>query len=57
MSEPFEEDGYVWEPRSDERAVAHLRFDPDHGSEVILINAQWAVEVGKRWNVLHGESL
>lgn len=57
MSEPFEEDGYVWEPGSDERAVAHLRFDPDHGTDLTLINAPWALEVGKPWDVLYGESL
>jgi ApeA N-terminal domain 1 len=57
MSEPFQEDGYVWEPGSEERAVAQLRFDPDHGTELTLINAPWAVEVGKQWDVLHGESL
>ena len=57
MSEPFQEDGYVWEPGSEERAVAQLRFDPDHGTGLTLINAPWAVEVGKQWDVLHGESL
>jgi hypothetical protein len=57
MNEPFEEDGYVWEPKSEERAVAHLRFDPELGTKLTLINAPWAVEVRGQWDVLHGESL
>src|ERR1035437_952880 len=57
MSESFDEDGFLWEPGSEDRAPAHLRFDPDYGTELTVINAPWAVEAGARWEVLHGESL
>ena len=30
---------------------------PDHGTDLTLINAPWALEVGKQWDVLYGESL
>lgn len=57
MSETFDQDGYVWEPGSEDRASAHVRFDPESGTVLTLINAPWALDVGKRWQVLHGESL
>jgi hypothetical protein len=57
MIEPFEEDGYIWEPGSEDRALTRLRFDPDRGTELTLVNAPWVADVGDRWDVLHGESL
>jgi hypothetical protein len=57
MSEPIEEDGYVWELGSNDRASARLRFDPKHGTKLTLINAPWALEFRQQWDALHGESL
>jgi hypothetical protein len=57
MSELFEDDGYIWPPGSDDRVSVRLRFNPAHGTELTLINAPWAEDVGCQWEVLHGESL
>jgi len=57
VEESIEEDGYVWEPGSEDRVPARLRFSPERGCELTLINSSWADDVGGEWEVLHGESL
>ena len=58
MTKSLDEDGFVWQPGSEQRSLARLRFDPEQGIDIVLLNADWSVgeDVGY-WPTLHGESL